>query len=111
MVLISNNSIDGRVESFAKLCGYPYIDKANKPFQKVYRTNKYLKKYQNDQIVFVGDKIVTDIIGAKKNKSFAILVDPLYPKSTHWYTYVMNFSEFVFNKIINFKRGEYYDDM
>ncbi len=109
VLLFSNNSLEDRVASFAALVGYPYVAFARKPFQKNYKNNAIINKYQKDEIVFVGDKIVTDIIGAKRFGSYAILVDPLCPKNKKWYSIIMQMSERVFTTIVGFKRGKYYE--
>lgn len=109
VLLFSNNSLEERVSSFAKLTNYEYVAWAKKPFQKNYRENEKIKSYHKNEIVFIGDKIVTDIIGAKVFGSKAILVDPLCPKSKKWYSLIMKYSEKVFTLIIGFKRGEYYE--
>lgn len=108
VLLFSNNSIENRVASFAKLVGYPYVAFARKPFQKNYKNNEIISKYQKQEIAFIGDKIVTDIIGAKRFGSYAILVDPLCPKNKKWYSIIMQVSERIFTTIVGFKRGKYY---
>ncbi|MGL5021191.1 MAG: YqeG family HAD IIIA-type phosphatase [Mycoplasmatales bacterium] len=107
--LISNNSIKNRVDSFSKLSKIEGIHGARKPFQKTYKTNKIIQSFNKNEIAFIGDKIVTDIIGGNKYGSLTILVDPLVPSKKHWYAIIMNVSEFVFCACIGFKRGEYYE--
>ncbi len=108
VLLFSNNSLEERVSSFAKLTNYEYVAWARKPFQKNYKTNQKIQKYSKDEIVFVGDKVVTDIVGSKIFGAKAILVDPICPKSKKWYSLIMKYSEIIFTSIIGFKRGEYY---
>lgn len=109
VILISNNNIKNRVASFADIRGMYYIESARKPFRKTYKKDKVINNYTNSEMAFVGDKIVTDIIGAKRNKSVAILVDPLYPKNAHWYSVIMKISETIFCSLVRFKKGRYYD--
>lgn len=108
VLLFSNNSIVERVSSFGELTNLPYVSWARKPFQKNYRENEYIKRYEKEEIVFVGDKIVTDIIGAKRFGAMAILVDPLCPKNKKWYSIIMESSEKIFTLLVGFKRGKYY---
>ncbi len=108
VLLFSNNSIEERVSSFAKLTNYDYVAWARKPFQKNYKKHPKIRKYKKEEVVFVGDKVVTDIVGAKIYGSTAILVDPIYPKSKKWYSIIMKVSESIFTSIIGFKRGNYY---
>lgn len=108
VLLFSNNSIESRVLSFARLCNYEYLAAARKPFQKNYKNHPMIQRYTRSEVAFVGDKIVTDIIGAKLFGSKAILVDPLYPQSKKWYSVIMQTSENIFTKLVGFKRGKYY---
>lgn len=107
--LISNNTIEGRVNSFASIRDYKYLDGARKPFQKKYKKIEELKKYSKSEIIFVGDKLVTDILGASWYGSPSILVDPLVPRTKNWYSGFMSFSDSVFSFLNGFKRGRYYD--
>ena len=107
--LISNNSIKNRVDSFSKLSKIEGVHGARKPFQKTYKTNQTIQKFNKNEVVFIGDKIVTDVIGGNKYGSLTILVDPLVPSKKHWYTIIMNTCEFIFCAFIGFRRGKYYD--
>ena len=55
-----------------------------KPLKKNYR--KVIKKYDKNKCAFIGDQIMTDVIGAKRNNLFIIFVDrinekePIYTK-------------------------------
>ncbi len=109
ILLFSNNSIENRVRSFANLRGYEYVAFARKPFQHNYKNHAKIAKYQKEEVLFVGDKLVTDIIGGNAYGSSTALVDPLYPSSQKWYTVIMNTAEKVFTAIVGFKRGRYYD--
>lgn len=109
VILISNNTLKNRVASFADIRGMYYIEAARKPFRATYKNDAIINKYKHDEMAFVGDKIVTDIIGAKRNKSIAVLVDPLYPKNAHWYSVIMKISETIFCSLVRFKKGRYYD--
>jgi HAD superfamily phosphatase (TIGR01668 family) len=108
--IISNNSISERVESFKKISGIDGVHFARKPFQKTYKNNKIISSYNKNEVVFIGDKIVTDVIGGNLYGSTTILVDPLIVKNKKWYTIIMNISENIFSKIIRFKRGNYYHE-
>lgn len=111
VMIISNNNIKGRVASFADKRGMHYIESAKKPFTKNYRSDHKISSFSNHEIAFIGDKIVTDIVGAKRYNSYGILVDPLYPKNKHWYSIIMKASEKVFCTLIRFKKGKYYEEM
>ena len=44
-----------------------------KPLKKEYK--KVLEKYNKDECAFIGDQMMTDVLGAKRNDLFVILVD------------------------------------
>ena len=81
------------------------------PFD-IYDTFVIEKKYgfnKTTRSVFIGDKIVTDVIGGNRFGSLTILVDPLYPLPDKWYTIIMHNIEKVITWIVGFKRGKYYE--
>lgn len=103
---MSNNHQD-RVESFTNHYNYKYSYDSKKPFQKKY--HKLLEEKNPGEVIFVGDKIVTDIIGGNLFRGYTILVDPLTQSKKYWYTKFMNFVEEIFRTITGFKKGSYYD--
>lgn len=109
ILITSNNSIPNRVKSFADLIDKPYIAKMQKPFQKKYKSSTDLKKYQPKEILFVGDKLVTDVIGGNRFGGYTALVDPLVSNKRHWYTQIMVVSDKIYQLLIGFKRGRYYN--
>lgn len=109
ILITSNNSIPNRVKSFADLIDKPYIAKMQKPFQKKYKSSKVIKRYKPNQILFIGDKLVTDVIGGNTYGSYTALVDPLVSNKKHWYTHIMTVSDNFYQLLIGFKRGRYYN--
>lgn len=109
ILVTSNNSIPNRVKSFADLIDRPYISKMQKPFQKKYKSSKVINKYQPQEIMFIGDKLVTDVIGGNAFGSYTTLVDPLVSNKKHWYTHIMTVSDNCYQFLIGFKRGRYYN--
>lgn len=109
--ITSNNSIPNRVKSFADIIDTPYIAKMQKPFQKKYKSSTILNEYKPSEIIFIGDKLVTDVIGGNTYGSKTILVDPLVSNKKHWYTRVMTVSDAIYQSLIGFKRGRYYNGL
>ncbi len=107
--ITSNNSIPDRVKSFADILEVPYIAKMQKPFQKKYKSSTILQKYHPNEVIFIGDKLVTDVIGGNRYGSKTILVDPLVSSKKHWYTRIMSVSDKLYQYLIGFKRGRYYN--
>lgn len=106
-VYFMSNNHEDRVVSFTRNFCNKYSYDANKPFQKSYKT--LLKDVDNKTVVFVGDKIVTDVIGGNLFKGYTILVDPLTKKKKYWYTKFMNSVEVAFMWMTGFKKGRYYE--
>ncbi|WOO86413.1 YqeG family HAD IIIA-type phosphatase [Mollicutes bacterium LVI A0039] len=111
ILITSNNSIPNRVKSFADLIERPYIQKMQKPFQKKYKSSSIINKYQPKEILFIGDKLVTDVIGGNTFGGYTALVDPLVSNKKHWYTHIMNASDVLYQTLIGFRRGRYYNGM
>lgn len=108
VIIVSNNTIEGRVESFAKNVNLPYIKGMKKPFQSKYN-DELIKCYNKNCVAFIGDKIITDILGANLYGGESILVDALYPGSRKWYSIIMVIPDYVVKKSISFKKGKYYE--
>lgn len=107
--IVSNNAYEERVKEFADYFGYEYRHSMHKPFQKKYKEDQKINKYNKDEIVFIGDKIITDIIGANKFGSKSILVDPLYSENKVWYAIVMDILEGCYRSLVRFPKGKYYE--
>ena len=71
--ILSDNG-KNRIEEFLKNIKCPYIDNANKPSPDNYlKAIKTMKLSKND-VIFIGDQIFTDILGANKAGIASILV-------------------------------------
>ena len=103
-VIIFSNNHEERVNVFANN-KFECYHSVKKPFQKNYK--KILKNNKN--VIFVGDKIVTDIIGGNLYGGYTILVDPISPAKKQWYTKIMVYSENIFRTITRFKKGDYFE--
>lgn len=77
--LISNNKRP-RVESFARAVGTLFIEDAHKPGVKNYKRACRLMGCTEEEVVFVGDQLFTDVYGAKRAGMPTILVKPIHPK-------------------------------
>lgn len=81
-----------------------------KPFKKNYK--KVIKKYERTKCVFIGDQIMTDVIGAKRNDLFIIFVDKINdiePLFTKFWRFFENIILKNYSKKNIFKKGKYYD--
>lgn len=110
-ILVSNNH-KARVEKFAASVGVKYYYGSKKPLPFVFK--RILKDYQitKEQLVLVGDQIMTDVFGANSFGIQSILVMPLAARDI-LYTKVNRIMEKRVVKNLEkknlFKIGEYYD--
>ncbi len=74
--LISNNE-EARVKPFADRVGASYLYKSGKPLKKSYLNAMKLLHTGRTDTLFVGDQILTDVLGAKRLKLPHILVEPV----------------------------------
>ena len=74
--IISNNT-GKRVQNYASLLGVSYLDSVRKPF--TYKIKKFMKenKISCDDVIFVGDQLLTDIAMSNKTGIKSIYVDKL----------------------------------
>ena len=77
--LISNNQ-EPRVKPFADRVGSKFVFDAHKPSTKNYKKAMGLMKTSNENTLFVGDQLFTDVWGAKRTGMKSILVKPIHPK-------------------------------
>lgn len=77
--LISNNK-GPRVQMFNKnIHAYTVCD-AHKPSPENYIKAAAIMGLEKEQVLFVGDQIFTDVLGAKLAGIYSILVQPIHPK-------------------------------
>jgi uncharacterized protein len=86
-VIIVSNNRGSRVATFSQMVGLDYISSAKKPTQIGFRkAEKRLGLHRGDQILLVGDQIMTDVLGGKRRGYKVILVDPINLASEKWFT-------------------------
>lgn len=87
IVIISNNH-PPRIKKFLDGLDLKGIGNARKPLS--IGIKKALKltdnSYNKDQVVIIGDQLMTDIYGANRFKAYSILVNPIKRKTEKWYT-------------------------
>ncbi len=87
VVFISNNH-QKRIKNFSEPLNIPYIHSAKKPLKTGFK-RAYLKlntSVSKDEIMLIGDQIMTDVYGAKRYKINVTLVEPIKRKTEKWYT-------------------------
>ncbi len=87
IVLVSNNG-KKRIKPFAEALGLPAVWHAKKPlktgFKKALRIK--LRRFEGNQVLVIGDQIMTDVYGARRTGLDVCLVHPLKPKTEKWFT-------------------------
>lgn len=73
---LSNNNTK-RVAPFAEAVGARYISNARKPFRRGYEQAGNILQVEREKILFIGDQVLTDIIGANRCGYYSILVGPV----------------------------------
>lgn len=84
VVIVSNNN-ELRVKSFANPLGIPFIFQARKPMGRAFRKALAIMNVKKEQVVVIGDQMLTDIFGGNLNKMHTILVLPV-AKSDGFFT-------------------------
>ncbi len=82
--ILVSNSKKNRVDKFASNYQIPYVKFSLKPLKRGIKKaiNKIAsKKYNNNEIVLLGDQLMTDVFGAKRCNICAILIEAI-DKST-----------------------------
>lgn len=76
-VIIASNNNEERVKRFAQPLNIPYIHRAKKPLGNAYYAALVSLKLQRHEVAMVGDQLLTDVMGAKRQKLYTFLVRPV----------------------------------
>jgi HAD superfamily phosphatase (TIGR01668 family) len=91
VVVVSNNK-SSRVERAIQQFELDYVARALKPFARGIRSAQKKLNLSNDEVVMVGDQIMTDIRGANRAGIRSILVKPIVD-TDGWNTQINRFFE------------------
>lgn len=93
IILISNNS-KNRIVTFLNGYNIPYVYKATKPLKRGFKKAlKIYSEYSKDEVIVIGDQIITDVYGARRSALDVFLVKPIRKKSEKWYTKILRHFE------------------
>ena len=76
-VIIASNNNEFRVKTFAEPIGVPFIFRAKKPLSKAYNKAIGQLGLRHSEVAMVGDQLLTDVFGAKRQKLYTFLVRPV----------------------------------
>lgn len=77
VMILSNNRSSARVEEFCKDMGITYVGHAGKPAKRGYREAMEKAGTTAGETAMLGDKLLTDVLGAKRSGVLALMVEPL----------------------------------
>ena len=77
VMILSNNRSSRRVETFCRELGIRYVGHAGKPSPRGYREAMELAGEDAAHTAMLGDKLLTDVLGAKRSGILALMVEPL----------------------------------
>lgn len=84
VMILSNNRSPVRVERFCKDLGIRYIGWAKKPWPPGFRRARALTGVPAGETAMLGDKLLTDMLGANLNGCLALMVEPMGGAVTPW---------------------------
>lgn len=76
VTVVSNNN-EKRVKSFCQSLNVDYIFKARKPLGKSLRKASSQMGLNHDEVVVIGDQMLTDVFGGNRNGLYTIMVVPV----------------------------------
>lgn len=87
VILVSNN-VPKRIDTYTEGTELVGFGNARKPLligmKKAFNSAK--TTVRKDQVLFIGDQLMTDIYGAHRFGVYSILVNPIKRKTEKWYT-------------------------
>lgn len=100
--IIVSNSRKGRVDTFSKAFNIRCNKFSKKPLKGGIRKGIKLadKEYKNDEVMLMGDQLMTDILGANRCKIKSCLIYPIDKKTEHFATkFNRRFEQFFLNRL------------
>lgn len=103
VTIVSNNN-ELRVKSFADPLGIPFIYRARKPLGKAFKKALSMMSVKKEEVVVIGDQLLTDVFGGNRLKLHTILVIPVAKSDG----FVTKFNRMVERKIFKYldKKGQ-----
>ena len=77
VMILSNNRSPERVERFCSGLGITYVGHAGKPAKRGYCKAMEKAGVTEKETAMLGDKLLTDVLGAKRSHVLALMVEPL----------------------------------
>lgn len=84
VMILSNNRRSARVETFCRELGISYVGHAGKPSVRGYRRAMEQAGVTAQETAMLGDKLLTDVLGANLCGILALMVEPAGGSVTPW---------------------------
>ncbi|MUV39563.1 uncharacterized protein JNUCC1_03441 [Lentibacillus sp. JNUCC-1] len=76
VTILSNNKLE-RVKVFSEPLGTPYVFSARKPLKRAFKQVARKMELRKEEIVVIGDQLLTDVLGGNMAGLYTILVVPI----------------------------------
>ncbi len=83
VTIVSNNN-EKRVRSFSEPLGISFIPKAKKPMGQAFRKALHTMGLKKNEVVVIGDQLLTDVLGGNRSGLKTILVVPVASTDGFW---------------------------
>lgn len=108
--IVSNSILIWRVKKIANMLDVPCYYLAMKPSRRIYRKIIRENGYQLNEIVMIGDQMLTDVFVANRLGITSILVDPINGFDIGFTEINRLIEKIIFKKYSDkIKKGEYYE--
>lgn len=105
-IIFMSNNHENRVKRFADAAGERFVANSYKPLKCGYRKAQKMADCPKDEILSIGDQILTDVLGSRRSGLDIILVRALKKKNEKWITKINRRTE---SRIIDEMREKYPD--
>lgn len=111
--ILVSNSRKNRVDHFATIYDIPYVKFSTKPLKRGIKKaikKVAIKKYKNEEVLLLGDQLMTDVLGGKRCKIKVALIEPIDKRTDIFTTRVNRSIEKFFLNRIKKKYPDIYND-
>jgi len=101
LFVLSNNHRPSYVKNFCDKFQIPFIAKAGKPRRKFLKKAIAEMKLEKDEVVIIGDRIITDILVGKRLGTKTFLVKPLTQKPSIFQKTIYLIEKHIMNSFVS----------
>lgn len=101
VTIISNNNME-RVKAFSDPLGTPYTYSAKKPLGRAFKKVASEMNLEKNEIVVIGDQLLTDVLGGNSAGFYTILVVPIVESDAK----ITKFNRRIERRILNYFRSK-----